>query len=599
MDNLDSERNFEYETNIKEDNLDVYENIETDKIEECNEIITNNENEITNIENNNYRSNNNNETANYESNDNIYNNEKNNNNEDKDDYVDEDDNEYDYFSDKDHFYDENNNLIEEYEEEEEVVTIVETNKIEDKNTNNLLSPRNNQNFIIDNNAKNVNNTNNIINNGYTNLKQDQKKKKGKLSNNIQSYNIILNGEKLKKINFIKSNIENEELSDIRKLIGSDYCFSFLDKGKLIEKKLENELTLSDISSHNKYNIREWDIQLKNIYVKRQIDNKDKGTICDFTFPTINLSENLCVKHLGKGSFGDVSLFKYLSVNIAKKTFFKQGRDDDMFKLELKHSIKIRNVRTPTIYGYVIDNCAKNGSRSKFQANSETNSILMEYFHGECLNKHLETLKIQDIKKPEVEIKYLILMLDLAKSIEFLHKKKIIHRDIKPENIIVVNEFNLKLLDFGISKQIKEAITGTYTEQKGTILYEPPENFPSLQTDLSKTNEDTRNKINTKFDVWSFGLIVSEVFSLEKPWNNCSYSILFKNLSSRKEFPIPEILKNSEIGHLIYDCTKINVNDRINISSVKSRLLNILMIKLSLFSKNYDLEKIYKGNKGIF
>ena len=100
------------------------------------------------------------------------------------------------------------------------------------------------------------------------------------------------------------------------------------------------------------------------------------------------------------------------------------------------------------------------------------------------------------------------MIDLAMAIEYLHLKNLIHRDIKPENILITPEFELKLIDFGISKECSHSYELT-TSEKGTVFYLPPENVVTdLEQDpfmdLAKTDLTKQRRLSKAFDIWSFG-----------------------------------------------------------------------------------------------
>eukprot|EP00578_Thalassiosira_sp_NH16_P014042 CAMPEP_0181125350 /NCGR_PEP_ID=MMETSP1071-20121207/26994_1 /TAXON_ID=35127 /ORGANISM="Thalassiosira sp., Strain NH16" /LENGTH=827 /DNA_ID=CAMNT_0023210769 /DNA_START=256 /DNA_END=2739 /DNA_ORIENTATION=+ len=101
------------------------------------------------------------------------------------------------------------------------------------------------------------------------------------------------------------------------------------------------------------------------------------------------------------------------------------------------------------------------------------------------------------------------MKDLAGALDYLHKLKIIYRDIKPENVGFDSRGNVKLFDFGLSKEVHEedeCSNGTYklTPNTGSIRYMAPENGNKWPYNFSS-------------DSYSFGIMLWEVAALERPF----------------------------------------------------------------------------------
>ncbi|KAK8516913.1 hypothetical protein V6N12_032113 [Hibiscus sabdariffa] len=92
-----------------------------------------------------------------------------------------------------------------------------------------------------------------------------------------------------------------------------------------------------------------------------------------------------------------------------------------------------------------------------------------------------------------------IILDVAKGLAYLHQdcnQKIIHLDIKPENILLDQNFNAKVSDFGLSTLIKKDQSQVMTTMRGTPGYMAPEWLISVITE--------------KVDVYSFGIVVLEI-----------------------------------------------------------------------------------------
>ena len=129
----------------------------------------------------------------------------------------------------------------------------------------------------------------------------------------------------------------------------------------------------------------------------------------------------------------------------------------------------------------------------------------------------------------------ILFKKIVEGIKFCHKKNICHLDIKPANIIFDNEFEPIIIDFGLSKKIKDDKNEIlqYIGKTGTIQYECPEmweigKYTGVEADIFSLGVLLFNLISTKC---GFGKATNNdpYYSLIINGNYIQYFDIFKNV----------------------------------------------------------------------
>jgi serine/threonine-protein kinase len=102
---------------------------------------------------------------------------------------------------------------------------------------------------------------------------------------------------------------------------------------------------------------------------------------------------------------------------------------------------------------------------------------------------------------------MLILYEVAKALKYAHDKGVIHRDIKPGNILISNQGEVKLVDFGIATSMEETDEGLTRDGMvlGTPCYIPPEQI-----------SDAKN-VDRRADIYSLGVVLYEMLTGKTPF----------------------------------------------------------------------------------
>jgi len=259
--------------------------------------------------------------------------------------------------------------------------------------------------------------------------------------------------------------------------------------------------------------------------QKEADNISTGLYQGHAIPLIKeFSDFDILEEIGRGGMGVVYKAKnhntgnIVAIKILLSKYNTFDEDLKRFQREAKFAIQLNH-----------PNIIKTHSIGVVKGNYY---IITDYIKGETLARKMS-------RKTITTWETCTIIHEVAQGLEYAHNKGILHRDLKPANIMITDDNEVKILDFGLAKHVDAStrltLTGTVM---GTPAYMSPEQAAGETEQLSGTS-----------DIFSLGVIMYEMITGDTPFKaESSIQLLRKVIDKdvpsirKKRKDIPEALE---------------------------------------------------------
>ncbi len=202
-----------------------------------------------------------------------------------------------------------------------------------------------------------------------------------------------------------------------------------------------------------------------------------------------ISHYKIVSKIGEGGRGivykaeDEDLKRTVALKFISPHLADNAEDLESLYQEARSASQLNHPNITTIY--------------EIRQSNKFNFIAMEYMDGETIKDKLkrESLTLNEI----VEIAIATL-----KGIKAAHDNSIIHRDIKSENIMLTKSGTVKVMDFGLAKNLDQGNVTRVSRTLGTIAYMSAEQIEGY-------------KVDARSDIYSLGIVLFEMLTGRLPF----------------------------------------------------------------------------------
>lgn len=217
-----------------------------------------------------------------------------------------------------------------------------------------------------------------------------------------------------------------------------------------------------------------------------------------------------LEKLGEGGMGavykaeDIKLKRTIALKFLPPEMTRSGTAKQRFVREAQVAASLEHPNVCTIH-----EIEETGDGQLF--------ICMAYCTGEPLASRLKRGPLELNESVDIAI-------GIARGLAEAHSHGIIHRDIKPSNVMIADQNEVKILDFGIAKHAGDPSITSTGLAVGTPAYMAPEQAAGME-------------IDRRADIWSLGVVLYRMVSGDLPFRESSTPALLQAICGKEPEPI--------------------------------------------------------------
>jgi len=284
-------------------------------------------------------------------------------------------------------------------------------------------------------------------------------------------------------------------------------------------------------------------------------------------PGTNLSRYRIVSKLGAGGMGEVylaqdtKLDRKVALKILPEDVALEAERMRRFVQEAKAASALNHPNIITIY--------------EISESDNKHFIATEYIDGQTLHTRMSggPMSLNAVLDASVQI---------ASALQAAHEANIIHRDIKPDNVMFRRDGLIKLLDFGIAKVSEPAAASSVHVESATTIKGGTSPGFIIGTAAYMSPEQAKGLlVDTRTDVFSFGVLLYEMITGRKPFEGESAIDLMGAILHKEPIPIHQLAPDvpTEMERIVNKLLRKDCNERYQ--TIKDVLIDLKDVRREL------------------